>query len=76
MECLKLSITSSKDIENPKISANYDVKLGDTTLGRGVLGINLSMPAGEKPKLSVEYALDSISIDGVDVVSEFIKNEQ
>lgn len=67
MERLDLSITKSKDSDNPLISANYDVKLGNEVLGRGVLGINLSMPAGEKPKLTVEYALDSVQIDGVDV---------
>ena len=59
-ERLKLSIRKRTD--NPIMSANYEVKLNDWELGHGVTKLNLSMPAGEKPKLTIECFLDEVDI--------------
>ncbi|EGP4894180.1 hypothetical protein FI615_001666 [Enterococcus faecium] len=59
-EGLKLSI---RKVQNyPIISANYEVKLNDWEFGHGVTKLNLSMPAGEKPKLGIECFLDEVDI--------------
>lgn len=39
------------------------VYINDHKLGHGVTGLNLSMPAGAKPKLTIECVPDEIDID-------------
>ena len=60
---LKLSIQPK--VENPTISPNYEIKLNDWTLGRGVTNIELFMPASGKPKLKIECFIDEVDIKDV-----------
>ncbi|MCH5385348.1 hypothetical protein DKZ23_03885 [Limosilactobacillus reuteri] len=53
-------ITSQNDCGYSFESAVY---INDHKLGHGVTGLNLSMPAGAKPKLTIECIPDEIDID-------------
>ena len=44
-------------------SFESEVYINDYKLGHGVTGITLSMPAGAKPKLTIECVPDEIDLD-------------
>ena len=71
---LKLTI-KSKDGKNPvavfqgqemqqtRRSSQYNVTIGNWTLGHGVTDFTLEMPADQKPKATITFNPDIIDID-------------
>jgi hypothetical protein len=66
---LKLSIKPRK--ENPTKSADYQMKVNDWELAKGVRKVTLDMDAPEKPTLIIECHPDIIEIDDVAVDAVF-----
>lgn len=67
---MELSIKRKK--ETSVKSSDYEIKLNNQVLGKGVTKINLLMVANEKPKLTIECDLDQVDIEKVLVNKEII----
>lgn len=57
---IKKRITNKEDYG---YSFESNVYINGNKLGHGVTGINLDMPAGGRPKLTIELAPDEIDVD-------------
>lgn len=64
---LVLSIKPRNESVNADHSADYQFKLNDWELGRGVTKTTLEMDANSKPKLIIECHPDVVEIDGLKV---------
>ncbi|OTO00609.1 hypothetical protein A5804_002121 [Enterococcus faecium] len=58
-----LKVTVKKRQENPVRGAHYEVKVNDLVLGRGISRVAFDMPAGERPRMTIEAYPDEVIFD-------------
>lgn len=58
-----LKVSVKKRQENPLRGAHYEVKVNDLVLGRGVSNVTFELPAGQRPKMTIECFPDEIIFD-------------
>ena len=55
-----LNVSVRKRQVNPVRGAHYEIKVNDLVLGRGVSNVSFELPAGRRPKMTIECFPDEI----------------
>lgn len=58
-----LKVTVKKRQDKPVRGADYEVKVNGLVLGRGISRVAFDMPAGKRPKMTIEAYPDEIIFD-------------
>lgn len=68
---MKLSIKKKPNAKDNKLcSGDYDVLIdGEPVNGEFLLGMNLSMPAGEIATLTLEYHVTELELDDLSIIA-------
>lgn len=58
-----LKVSVKKRQEKPVRGADYEIKVNDLVLGRGVSNVSFELAAGKRPKMAIECFPDEIIFD-------------